>query len=387
MRSLLLFLTLAALAVSLGGSASAQPAGEPLGGEPLVWERVGTVEKADWLAFDADTLYAGIGNISGGRQESAIVSLRPGDDDWSVVEMWDWYTHFDDLYFDADRTLFAYRLGSIMRFEAWGGDGAEVNDDAYTVPHRTPSGALVVGINKQPFLAARSTDGGRTWTDHGSPEVPTGMTPVAIVSFPPSPDAPEGRLVPVGGEIPRRPKASAWLSGHSTARRSWRFTSSRPPISDQATASTGITWPRPTDAGATLSAATKSAIDTTALPETPAASSAAATRAAAVSAASRAIAMRSALEQPLVRLATSSRSTSSARGIRSQHRSSVCRRSFAWGSPSGTSHSKRPGRRSAGSMSCGRLVAATTRTPRRGWMPSSSVSSWVTASACSCDAR
>ena len=198
MRSLLFSLALAALAASFGGSASAQPAGEPLGGEPLVWERVGTVEKADWLAFDADTLYAGIGNISGGRQESAIVSLRPGDDDWSVVEMWDWYTHFDDLYFDADRTLFAYRLGSIMRFEAWGGDGAEVNDDAYTVPHRTPSGALVVGINKQPFLAARSTDGGRTWTDHGSPEVPTGMTPVAIVSFPPSPDAPEGRLVAAG---------------------------------------------------------------------------------------------------------------------------------------------------------------------------------------------
>ncbi|HIL57669.1 MAG TPA: T9SS type A sorting domain-containing protein, partial [Rhodothermales bacterium] len=104
----------------------------------------------------------------------------------------------DDLYFDADRTLFTYRLGSIWRFEAWDGDGAEVNDDAYMVPHRTPSGALVVGINEYSFLAARSTDGGRTWTDHGSPEVPTGMTPVAIVSFPPSPGAPEGRLVAAG---------------------------------------------------------------------------------------------------------------------------------------------------------------------------------------------
>ncbi|HIG73432.1 MAG TPA: hypothetical protein EYQ24_02285, partial [Bacteroidetes bacterium] len=113
MRSALLFLALAALAASLGGSASAQPAGEPLVGEPLVWERVGTAEQAEWLAFDADTLYAGTRSISGGRQDRAIVSLRPGDDDWSVVEMWDWYGTLDDLYFDADRTLFTYRLGSI----------------------------------------------------------------------------------------------------------------------------------------------------------------------------------------------------------------------------------------------------------------------------------
>ena len=166
--------------------------------DTLIWEPVGEIEQADWLAFDADTLYTGIRSISGGSQQRGILTINPDTEEWAVVERWDWYSILDDICICPPRALFTHRGQGLWLYPEWDGGSTLVNGSASTLPVETPSGALLIGVRKRPFVAARSTDGGLTWTDHGSPDIPTGLTPIDLVVLPPTPSLHEGRIVAAG---------------------------------------------------------------------------------------------------------------------------------------------------------------------------------------------
>ena len=167
--------------------------------DTLIWEPVGEIEQADWLAFDADTLYTGIRSISGGSQQRGILTINPDTEEWAVVEKLagtgiPFWMNLSSAPPERSSLTEAKGSGSIL--VGWGRPPL-VNGSASTLPVETPSGALL--INQQgPFVAARSTDGGLTWTDHGSPDIPTGLTPIDLVVLPPTPSLHEGRIVAAG---------------------------------------------------------------------------------------------------------------------------------------------------------------------------------------------
>mmetsp|Transcript_19462 Transcript_19462/g.48999 ORF Transcript_19462/g.48999 Transcript_19462/m.48999 type:complete len:325 (-) Transcript_19462:330-1304(-) len=82
-------------------------------------------------------------------------------------------------------------------------------------------------------------------------------------------------------------------------------------------------------------------------------------------------------EKPMVRLATSSRSTSSRSGLPRTCTLRISKRPSLSGRSTGTRRSKRPGRRSAASSTSARLVAASTMTPELPSKPSISVRIWL----------
>ncbi|ALE79450.1 hypothetical protein WY02_14540 [Pseudonocardia sp. AL041005-10] len=85
---------------------------------------------------------------------------------------------------------------------------------------------------------------------------------------------------------------------------------------------------------------------------------------------------RSAPDMPTVRLASDSRSTSSAKGLPLECTDRIARRPARSGAPTGICRSNRPGRSSAGSRMSGRFVAAIRMMPPRASKPSISTSSW-----------
>mmetsp|Transcript_4678 Transcript_4678/g.11764 ORF Transcript_4678/g.11764 Transcript_4678/m.11764 type:complete len:248 (-) Transcript_4678:617-1360(-) len=86
---------------------------------------------------------------------------------------------------------------------------------------------------------------------------------------------------------------------------------------------------------------------------------------------------REAPENPVVRFATISRSSSSARGFPRAWTLRIERRPLTSGKSTGTRRSNRPGRRSAESRMSARLVAASTMTPELPSKPSISVRIWL----------
>lgn len=89
----------------------------------------------------------------------------------------------------------------------------------------------------------------------------------------------------------------------------------------------------------------------------------------------RTVLRTSAPENPSVRRASNWRSTSPPQGTLARDSRRISRRDAVSGGGTYTSRSSRPGRSRAGSITSGRLVAATTTKRLTGWMPSSSVSS------------
>mmetsp|Transcript_9638 Transcript_9638/g.16478 ORF Transcript_9638/g.16478 Transcript_9638/m.16478 type:complete len:325 (-) Transcript_9638:291-1265(-) len=82
-------------------------------------------------------------------------------------------------------------------------------------------------------------------------------------------------------------------------------------------------------------------------------------------------------EKPVVRLATMSRSSSSASGLPRACTLRIARRPLTSGRSTGTRRSKRPGRTRAESSMSARLVAASTMTPELPSKPSISVRIWL----------
>ena len=165
MRSLLLFLTLAALAVSLGGSASAQPAGGgPAPGEGFNWETVGDrpVNAFD-LLFDAD------GRLWAGGQEPIARLDDPDHPDGAWVG-------FNELRV-ADAVLVLGRGDTLFTGSGrlrWSTDGgatwSEVHDGGgYILREVLPTPGLPADLRPGHLLAAgrdgvaRSADRGATW--------------------------------------------------------------------------------------------------------------------------------------------------------------------------------------------------------------------------------
>ena len=172
-------------------------AAQAQGSEPpdsLAWERVGTLNNAWGLYFDADTLYAAF--IS-----QRFQVLRPGDEDFSDAFL----TSFagTDLIITPDRVVFFRRAASsLFRTADWGLTGGAVHDDAFSLPVVTPEGAFALGTNIAAVVAGRSEDNGATWTDQefadGSGAEGGALGSTAILVIPPSPSFPGGRLVATG---------------------------------------------------------------------------------------------------------------------------------------------------------------------------------------------
>ena len=187
----LLFLVAGALLAD----ASATPSYAQTQPDTLVWERVGTVNDVRGLFFDADTLYAA-------AVSDPIQVFRPGDADWS--QAFPTNARARDLLITPERVVCllvtaASGLGcSIDSLQTWYG----YHDKAFTLPVRTPEDALLLGPNMVGVVAARSTDDGATWTEHGFAEgsgaEDEGLTPRSLVVIPPSEALPNGRIVAAG---------------------------------------------------------------------------------------------------------------------------------------------------------------------------------------------
>ena len=165
--------------------------------DTLLWEPIGELQQGTWLAFDNDTLYAGVGHITG-QELSSIAVLYPETTRWvAAVETSMWA---QDMVFMPNGTLFFYRTSLLGRSEGRLEDAVEVHDQTrFMLPIQTPDGTLLVGINDGPFVATRSTDDGLTWTDHGGPEVSvSGMSPIDLLVLPPTMERRTSRIVAVG---------------------------------------------------------------------------------------------------------------------------------------------------------------------------------------------
>ena len=164
----------------------------------LEWERVGTVQDVQGLAFDADTLYA-----CASASRPYTVKLRPGDPDF--VQAFRPTTLFGDLLFERDGVIYA--LGPTGAGIARTADRGvtwtefEATRSAFTLPARTPAGALVAGVRGNTdgagSLVARSADDGLTWALHGIAGT-QGLGAISLLVLPPAPDRPLGRLVAGG---------------------------------------------------------------------------------------------------------------------------------------------------------------------------------------------
>lgn len=164
--------------------------------DTLVWEPVGDLQQATWLAFDADTLYAGTRADSDQRGELETAVLRPDSSEW-VRASYEYNFVASDFAFFPDRTVYALSIRDLLRST----DGAKtfdglVQDGVFSLPTRTPDGALVVGYHSATRPVARSTDDGATWTVPDGPDL--ALTPTHIEALPPGPDLPLGRVVGAG---------------------------------------------------------------------------------------------------------------------------------------------------------------------------------------------
>jgi hypothetical protein len=175
---------------ALGGRAHAQA--QP---DTLVWERVGTINDVRGIFFDGDTLYAAaIGDPT--------QALRPGDADWS--QAFPTAARAKDLLITPDRTIFGLSTAAsgLWRSIDWGQTGEGVQDDAFTLPVATSEGALLLGTRGSSSeggrLAARSTDGGATWTPRGLGDDTDGLGTTHLVVTPPAETLPTGRIVAAG---------------------------------------------------------------------------------------------------------------------------------------------------------------------------------------------
>ncbi|MCH7977059.1 MAG: hypothetical protein IIC18_10985, partial [Bacteroidetes bacterium] len=185
-RTLIAFLLLVGLAPRVAGGQAQL--------DTLAWERVGTLNDAWGLYFDADTLYAAF--IS-----QRFQVLRPGDEDFSDAFLTSFFG--TDLIITPDRVVFFRRAASaLFRTVDWGMTGEQVHGSAFSLPVVTPEGAFALGTNIAAVVAGRSEDNGATWTDQefadGSGAEGGALGSTAILVMPPSPSIPNGRLVVTG---------------------------------------------------------------------------------------------------------------------------------------------------------------------------------------------
>jgi hypothetical protein len=185
----MLRLVVVLVATAVGSVASAQTLPDT-----LVWERVGTLNDVRGLFFDGDALYAApVGD--------PIQVFRPGDTDWS--QAFPVNARAIDLLITPERM--------VCLLDSPSGVGCSIDslqtrygtqDDAFTLPVHTPEGALLLGTRGSPSeggrLAARSTDGGATWTPHGLGDGTDGLGTTNLVVIPPSDELPGGRIVATG---------------------------------------------------------------------------------------------------------------------------------------------------------------------------------------------
>ena len=166
--------------------------------DTLLWEPVGErIQEADWISFDNDTLYAGVGEFVGDDLAYMAV-LYPTADEWLPVRF---RAAIRDVVFMPNGTIFLYFFDlsrSAGRMDSF--SFLDVHERVrFMLPIETPEGALLVGINEGPFAAARSTDDGLTWTNHGGPLVaPSGMSPLDLLVLPPTAERATHRIVATG---------------------------------------------------------------------------------------------------------------------------------------------------------------------------------------------
>lgn len=162
--------------------------------DSLTWERVGTINEVRGLFFDGDTLYAAVST-------SPFEVLRPGDDDWTQAFPSNWTGR--DLFITPERVLFfTLAASNLYRSDDGGATAVRVYDDALSLPVLVSDGALVLGARghgdvANGRVAARSTDLGQTWTEHGGVGG-SGLGATRLLVLPPSAALPLGRLVAAG---------------------------------------------------------------------------------------------------------------------------------------------------------------------------------------------
>ena len=161
---------------------------------PLVWERVGTIEKVYGMLFDGDTLYA--------AALYPFKVLQPGDTDWS--DAFPANAFAQDLFITPDRVIFALRPNGLglLRSADGGSTWMNVVNEALRLPVLTPEGALFTptrgNADGQGAVGARSIDGGATWTYGGLGQPGEGVGSLSVLVMPTSVALPNGRLVAAG---------------------------------------------------------------------------------------------------------------------------------------------------------------------------------------------
>jgi len=160
--------------------------------DTLVWERVGTLNDVRGLSFDGDTLY-------GTPIGDTFQVLHPGDADFSQAFP-SANLRAKDLLITLERIIFALSpsASGLGRSVDWGQSWPDVHESAKTLPVPTPEGALLLGPNEPEVVAARSTDGGATWTPRGLGDGTDGLGTTHLVVTPPSAALPAGRIVAAG---------------------------------------------------------------------------------------------------------------------------------------------------------------------------------------------
>mmetsp|Transcript_45265 Transcript_45265/g.83999 ORF Transcript_45265/g.83999 Transcript_45265/m.83999 type:complete len:244 (-) Transcript_45265:1267-1998(-) len=181
--------------------------------------------------------------------------------------------------------------------------------------------------------------------------------------------------------MPKRRNLSANCTGNSTVSRNSRFVSSSPPMSSHLMLGISMTDSR-REEGLHLVAARAKCLAVTQIPSRSSGSSESASKSmlpscsrTAWSAASRQSCAMSEPTKPCASFAIASTSTSGASLIFFVLMRRISARPLSSGIPTSISRSKRPKRRSAGSITLGRLVAAMTITCSFGFRPSMSVRS------------
>ena len=96
-------------------------------------------------------------------------------------------------------TMFVYSAGLARSSGTINGFVGVHSDVRFMLPIKTPEGALLVGLNENYAVAARSADDGITWTNHGGPQIPSsGMSPLDLLVLPPAAEHSTHRIVAVG---------------------------------------------------------------------------------------------------------------------------------------------------------------------------------------------
>ncbi|GAB5535117.1 MAG: hypothetical protein Rubg2KO_13660 [Rubricoccaceae bacterium] len=165
--------------------------------DTLLWEPVGELQQGTWLAFDGDTLYAGLHPVTGQEHLSRVVVLDPKADKWGATRL---DATVRDMAYMPNGTIYVYGVSTLARSSGSLDGFSDVHFEVrFMLPIETPEGALLVGVNDAPFVATRSTDDGLTWIDHGGPQVAlSGMSPVDLLVLPPTSGRLNHRIVAVG---------------------------------------------------------------------------------------------------------------------------------------------------------------------------------------------